>query len=74
MDKKEGKGKYTWADGRHYDGMWLDGKQHGEGKYILPSGIVKIGIWQNGRRIKWINEFDSSPQKDNKNTHTNPSQ
>lgn len=45
MDKKHGYGVYIWADGRRYEGLWQNGKQHGKGKYILPNNTVKVGIW-----------------------------
>ena len=56
LDKKHGKGVYTWADGRKYDGMWQNGKQHGEGQYVLTDGKVKIGMWKNGKRVGWLQE------------------
>jgi len=56
MDKKEGRGKYTWADSRIYDGMWKDGKQHGEGLYIQKDGKARMGYWEDGKRIKWNDE------------------
>ncbi len=63
MDKKHGKGMYSWADGRRYDGMWLNGKQHGEGKYVLADGTVKMGIWKNGKRVRWLEEGGDSAEK-----------
>ena len=29
---KDGKGIFTWPDGRKYDGQWSKGKQHGRAK------------------------------------------
>lgn len=29
--KKEGKGKFTWADGKHYDGHFHEGFMDGHG-------------------------------------------
>ena len=60
MDKKHGKGVYTWADGRKYDGMWYNGKQHGEGVYYDASGAARHGKWENGKRIKWSDNDDSN--------------
>ena len=56
MDKKHGFGKYSWADGRMYEGCWCNGKQHGEGKYYLPDGKMKVGVWENGKRVKWVSD------------------
>ena len=57
-DKKQGKGKYFWNDGRIYDGDWLNNKQHGTGKYTA-NGKTKMGIWEQGRRTKWLSSEDS---------------
>ena len=54
MNKKHGFGKYHWADGRIYEGQWLNGKQHGRGKYTHQGGQIKIGIWANGKRTHWV--------------------
>ncbi len=54
MDKKHGRGVYTWADQRKYDGLWANGKQHGVGKYVLPDGTIRYGQWEEGRRVKWL--------------------
>jgi hypothetical protein len=40
MGKKEGFGKYTWADSSTYEGQWVDNKINGEGVYL----------WKDGRR------------------------
>ena len=66
MDKKHGYGKYKWADGRQYEGYWLNGKQHGQGHYILKDGSVKIGEWVNGKRTHWIGEENQTGNKGTK--------
>jgi hypothetical protein len=45
--KKEGFGKYTWADGSTYEGDWVDNRINGRGVYL----------WKDGRRFygEWIN-------------------
>ena len=59
-DRKSGHGIYLWADGRAYNGEWLNGKQHGTGYYITTDASqnnqlkVKKGTWQNGKRQEWI--------------------
>jgi len=32
-NKRNGFGKCTWPDGRHYRGYWKDNKKHGFGEY-----------------------------------------
>lgn len=36
----EGKGVFTWVDGRKYEGEYLDDKKHGYGKFIWPDGRI----------------------------------
>ena len=31
-DSHDAAGKYTWADGRVYEGEWKDGKRNGKGE------------------------------------------
>ena len=31
-DSRDAAGKYTWADGRVYEGEWKDGKRNGKGE------------------------------------------
>lgn len=38
----EGFGEYKWADGRSYEGYWLQNLMHGQGVYI----------WTDGRRYE----------------------
>ena len=53
-------GKYTWADGRVYEGHFLHGRQDGFGKYTSKTGaFVRFGHWGYGhRKGKWIDEND----------------
>ena len=53
-DYKEGKGTFTWSDGKSYTGEWKNGKQHGIGKYTSANGETKEGEWDKGNRIRWI--------------------
>ena len=39
-----GKGLYTWADGRKYSGDWQDNKMHGFGYYSWPDGKTYKGL------------------------------
>ena len=65
-DKKEGEGKFTWPDGRIYEGHWKNGKQDGEGKFYNPrTNEWKFGIWVNGKKIK------SNDNNNNNNINNN---
>ena len=33
-----GRGIFTWADGRRYDGEYVDDKKEGHGVFIWPDG------------------------------------
>ena len=37
-DKKHGHGKYTWPDGRIFEGEWVLGKREGKGKQVSKNG------------------------------------
>lgn len=45
FSKKEGKGKYTWADGSTYNGDWVDNKIKGVGTYLWKDGRKCYGEW-----------------------------
>ena len=42
-----GRGRYEWADGRSYEGDWMDGKKHGKGVYTWKDGKRYEGEYQN---------------------------
>ena len=45
-----GTGKYTWADGRVYEGSWKDGIRDGQGAMIYPRAggdSIVAGIWKD---------------------------
>ena len=45
-----GTGKYTWADGRVYEGSWKDGLRDGQGAMIYPTAggdSIVAGIWKD---------------------------
>jgi hypothetical protein len=48
-DCYQGKGVFTNADGRKYDGDWSDGKPHGRGVGIDGSFTLYEGQWQRGK-------------------------
>jgi hypothetical protein len=46
----DGKGKYTWADGRIYEGSWSEGMREGQGTMIYPregGDSIVTGIWKD---------------------------
>ena len=45
-----GKGVYTWADGRRYEGEYVNDKKHGFGVYTYPDGRSYKGEWANGKQ------------------------
>ena len=47
MGKKEGFGKYVWADGSIYEGKWLDNRINGRGVYLWKDGRKYYGEWAN---------------------------
>jgi len=44
-----GQGIYKWADGRKYEGDYLNDKKHGFGIYTYPDGRSYKGNWSNGK-------------------------
>jgi hypothetical protein len=44
----QGHGKYTWPDGRMYEGEWQQNKMHGAGKYTDANGHKWAGQFFNG--------------------------
>jgi hypothetical protein len=48
-----GEGKYTFPDGKVYDGNWKDGKRHGEGKLIYADGAVYEGQFKDNKIHGW---------------------
>jgi len=40
-----GKGIFKWADGRVYEGDYVDDKKHGFGRVIWPDGREYEGEW-----------------------------
>ena len=48
--KRNGHGKYIWANGDVFDGEWHDGKKHGRGTYTWAVGDTYEGEWKNDKR------------------------
>jgi len=46
----EGKGTFTWADGRIYVGDYKNDKKHGTGIFKWPDGRQYDGEWKNGKQ------------------------
>jgi hypothetical protein len=38
MNKMDGKGTFTWSDGRKYVGQYYNDKKEGQGDFIWPDG------------------------------------
>ena len=45
----EGKGVFTWSDGRSFLGQYKDDKKDGFGIFRWPDGRKYEGQWLNGR-------------------------
>ena len=46
----EGKdGIFTWADGRRYEGDYVQDKKEGHGVFYWPDGRKYDGEWMNGK-------------------------
>ena len=45
-----GQGIYKWADGRRYEGEYLNDKKDGFGIYTYPDGRSYKGEWANGKQ------------------------
>ena len=44
-----GRGKYTWPDGRVYEGDYLNDQRHGNGVFTWPDGRTYSGQWERGK-------------------------
>ena len=49
-NKRNGKGKYIWADGNVYEGDWLDDKKSGSGRFEWANGDSYEGGYYNDKR------------------------
>lgn len=49
-NKLHGRGRYTWEDGRSYEGQYVDDKKEGFGIYVWPDGRKYEGWWRNGKQ------------------------
>jgi hypothetical protein len=43
-----GLGRYTWPDGRSYEGEYVNDQKQGYGIYSWPDGQVYRGAWEDG--------------------------
>lgn len=44
-----GKGVFTWTDGRVYEGEYVEDKKEGYGEFQWPDGRRYNGEWKDGR-------------------------
>ncbi|MFK7951192.1 MAG: MORN repeat-containing protein [Saprospiraceae bacterium] len=49
-DCQNGKGTYTWNNGKRYEGNFTDGLFSGEGIYYYSNGNKYIGMWKDGMK------------------------
>ena len=47
----DGKGKFVWADGDTFVGVWKSNKRQGEGKLIPKEGQVVTKIYSTGVEV-----------------------
>ena len=45
----DGRGKFTWADGRCFEGEYVNDKKQGFGIFSWPDGRKYEGYWLNGK-------------------------
>ena len=45
-----GKGEYSWDDGRHYSGDYVNDKKEGYGFFVWPDKRTFRGFWKNGKQ------------------------
>jgi hypothetical protein len=50
LNRKQGTGKYTWANGESYEGEWYDNERSGRGTMRYSSGVIYEGYWANDKR------------------------
>ena len=49
-DCENGKGTFTFPDGRKYVGEFREGKKHGQGTFTFPNGRQYIGEYRKGKK------------------------
>ncbi len=50
--KKNGIGKFTYGNGREYEGEWVNGQQHGEGTLRQNGEVIFKGYWTSGTPLR----------------------
>ena len=50
MNEIQGFGKYSWPDGKTYEGQWKSNKMHGEGLLLWKDGKSYKGSFENDMR------------------------
>ena len=49
--KFDGKGSFTFSDGRRYEGQFKNGEKHGKGTFIFPDGRKYVGEWEKEKEM-----------------------
>lgn len=47
----DGKGEFSWPDGRKYRGYYQEDKKHGFGEFEWPDGRKYNGQWHEGKQV-----------------------
>eukprot|EP00826_Nyctotherus_ovalis_P022570 TRINITY_DN17470_c0_g1_i2.p3 TRINITY_DN17470_c0_g1~~TRINITY_DN17470_c0_g1_i2.p3 ORF type:complete len:103 (-),score=21.98 TRINITY_DN17470_c0_g1_i2:149-457(-) len=57
-----GKGKYSWPNGRRYEGEYAEDKKHGYGVYCWPDRRRYEGCWRDGKQNGKGRYYDKNGQ------------
>ena len=62
----QGKGIFTWPDGRKYEGEFINDKKEGYGTFYWPDGKIYKGNWKDGQQDGEGEIFDPKKNKTRK--------
>ena len=52
--KPNGKGTYTFPDGKKYEGKFKDGKEQGQGTLTTPDGFTDVPVWKESIHFYFV--------------------
>ena len=59
-----GKGIYTWPDGKKYEGDYYNDKKHGHGIFTWANGYKYDGSWLEGKQhVEGLYTFNGLTRK-----------